>query len=79
MKEQITIRLYETREQRACCGAQAYRAADDVVGWNYQRGDQIGLQDCNGGFLMGGIDHVDPTIHEDQTGRFRLATVWTQD
>ena len=79
MKEKITIRLYENPEHPACCDAEHYCPSDDVRGWNYDRGDQIGLEERDGGFLMGGIDHIHEEIHQDETGRFRIAEVWTLD
>jgi hypothetical protein len=79
MNEKVTIRLYEHPQQGACCESAAYSADEEVKGWNYQRGDQIGLHEREGGFLMGGIDHIDSAVREDGTGRYKVATVWTLD
>lgn len=79
MKEMITLRLYEQPHQPATCDAEHYCPAEDVRGWDYARGDQIGLQERDGGYLMAGIDHIDPAIHEDGTGRYRVAVAWTLD
>jgi hypothetical protein len=79
MKEKVAIRLYEQAHQGACCESAQYFPAVEVRGWNYQRGDQIGLHEREGGFLMGAIDHIDPAVREDETGRYKLATIWTLD
>lgn len=79
MKEQVAIRLYENPAQRAQCQARHYRVADGVAGWDFGRGDSVGLEDCDGGYLMGVIDHVGPAVHEDSIGRYRIAELWTQD
>jgi hypothetical protein len=79
MKEKVTIRLYENPGQRACCTSEHYCPAEEITGWNYQRGDQIGLNEREGGYLMAGIDHIGPDVLEDETGRYKLATVWTLD
>lgn len=75
----VTIRLYEQPHTCDRCDVQPYRTTEEVQGWDYERGDQIGLQERNGGFLMGLIDYVKPEIHEDRTGRYKLAVIWTQD
>ncbi len=79
MKEQVTIRLYQHPDQAARCDGQQYTPAEDVRGWDFQRGDQIGLHERQGGYLMGVIDHLQPETHEDETGSFKLAELWTQD
>lgn len=79
MKEKVTIRLYEHAQQCARCEDHEYRPADEVKGWGYDRGDQIGLFERNGGYLMGVIDHVQPEVHQDEAGRYKLAVLWTQD
>ncbi len=79
MKEKITLRLYESKEQGAVCHAGMYQPDVSVKGWDYARGETIGLTETHGGFLYGVIDEVDPEIHEDQVGRYRLASLWTQD
>ena len=79
MKEQVAIRLYERPPTAALEHPPRYRAADGVAGWDYSAGDQIGLQERDGGFLMGLIDAVDPAVLEDELGRYKAAVVWTQD
>ena len=80
MKEKTLIRLYQGSDQRAAHhGGQHYRPSEDVVGWDFAEGDQIGLCEEDGGYLMGVIDHVEPEVHRDETGEYRLASVWTQD
>ena len=79
MKEEITIRLYEGVRQGACCELASYYPDESIKGWNYQRGDQIGLRERDGGFLMGRIERVDPDIRVDNTGRYKLALLWTLD
>lgn len=79
MKEQITLRLYEQPAQRACCEVARYSPSEDTRGWNYVQGDQIGLHEKNGGYLIGLIDSVDQTVRVDEVGRYRVATAWTQD
>ncbi len=79
MKEKALIRLYEANDQRAAHHAGRYEPSDDVTGWAYEEGDQIGLCEQDGGYLMGILDRIDPKIHHDDTGSYRLATVWTQD
>lgn len=75
----VTIRLYEQPGTCQWCDVQPYRTADDVQGWDFDRGDRLGLLERQGGFLEGVIDHVHPEIHHDRTGRFKLATIWIQD
>ena len=79
MKEQVAIRLYERPPTGEPAYTSHYRAADDVVGWDYAAGDQIGLHERDGGFLMGLIDSVEPEVLEDATGRYKVAVLWTQD
>ena len=79
MKERVTIRLYEQPTTCDRCDVQPYRTTEDVRDWNYETGDQIGLHERDGGFLMGLIEDVQPEIYEDHTGRYKLAVVWTQD
>ena len=50
-----------------------------MKGWDYDAGDQIGLHEENGGYLMGRIEHIDRTPCEDEAGCYKIATVWTQD
>ena len=79
MKEQVAIRLYERPPTREPEYAPRYRAAEDVKGWDHAAGDQIGLMERDGGFLMGLIDRVEPEVLEDELGRYKVAVVWTQD
>lgn len=79
MKERITLRLYEQPSQRACCEGDRYCASEDVRGWHFQSGDQIGLRERFGGYLMGRIEYIRPEILEDEHGRYHVAEVWTQD
>lgn len=79
MKEQVTIRLYQTADAPAAPHAGPYRPVEDVLGWDYAEGDQIGLYDTGGGYLMGLIDHIDPALCHDDAGCYRVATLWTQD
>ncbi len=80
MKEMVTIRLYEDpRTCQWCDDVLPYRTTEDVQGWDYDRGDRVGLLERKGGFLEGIVDYVEPEIHEDRTGRFKLAVVWLQD
>lgn len=79
MKEMVTVRLYENPPTGEWEDALHYRVSEDVRGWDFERGDQIDLQERNGGFLMGVIDHIEPRIFDDRTGRYKLAVVWTQD
>ena len=79
MKEPVTIRLYESRDHLPRCESQEYQLEDTVRGWDYQIGDQIGLRDQHDGFLMARIEQFDPNVQVDQTGRYRLAVIWTLD
>lgn len=79
MKEKVTLRLYEHPDHSACCEMSAYIPDDAVRGWDFNAGDQIGLHEKSGGFLMAGIERVDPQIRTDSTGRYKLATAWTLD
>jgi len=80
MKERVTIRLYERPGGRPPCDVvEQYGPAEEVAGWDYQRGDQIGLRERDGGYLMGGIDQIGPDVFQDQAGRYKLAVVWTLD
>lgn len=79
MKEMTTIRLYERPTRCEWCDGLDFRTTDAVTTWNLGRGDRIPLEERNGGYVEGVIDHVDPEIHTDRTGRFKLAVIWTQD
>jgi hypothetical protein len=79
VKEQITIRLYENPHVHQPVVGDRYLPADQTYGWHYQPGDQIGLLESFGGFLMAGIESIDQKIFEDNTGRYKLAVVWTLD
>jgi hypothetical protein len=79
MKEMITVRFYESPDQRALVPVDRYKAAEDVTGWNYERGDSIGLQEQQGGYLFGIVDEVQAEVCEDDVGCYRIAQVWTQD
>lgn len=79
MEEKVTLRLYEHPQQRACCEMVKYVPDETVRGWDYQQGDQIRLEELDGGFLMGAISHIDPVLREDHQGRYKLATLWTLD
>ncbi len=79
MKEKVTIRLYEDPARRACSELDQYCPGEKVTGWDFQRGQQIELMERQGGFLMATVDHIDDEILRDQTGRYKLAEVWTLD
>ncbi|MCC7350423.1 MAG: hypothetical protein IT446_07630 [Phycisphaerales bacterium] len=79
MKERLTIRLYEKPGIHRPDANECHVVADQTAGWHSQRGEQIGLLDPSGGFLMAGIESIDPEVYEDDTGRFKLAVVWTLD
>ena len=79
MKEQVTIRLYEKPGIHRRDANVRYSPADETSGWQYQRGDQIGLLEQSGGYLMAGIVSIGPEVFEDNSGRYKLAVVWTMD
>ncbi len=79
MKEMTTIRLYERPARCEWCDALEFRTTEAVRDWNLSRGDRVPLEERKGGYVEGVIDHVQPEIHEDRTGRFKLAVVWIQD
>ncbi len=79
MKEKITLRLYENKNRCAACATTQYTPSEDVRGWDYSTGDQIGLSERTGGYLMAGLDEIGQEILEDETGRYKLATAWTMD
>lgn len=79
MKEQITLRLYEDCNQCAAGQAGRYKPDETVKGWDYQRGETIPVVDDGGGFLYAVIDHIANETSEDEQGKYRVATAWTQD
>ena len=79
MKEQTTIRLYEDPAVPTACDDARYEA-DDLKGWNVERGDTVPLTEREGGRLFAVIDHVEEQVHTDDDGhRYKTAVVWTQD
>lgn len=79
MKELTTIRLYDRPTRCEWCDGQDFRTTEAVTHWNLERGDRVPLEERNGGYVEGVIDHVQPDIHDDHTGRFKLADIWIQD
>jgi hypothetical protein len=71
--------LYESRDHKPRCESAEYQLDDAVRGWDYQIGDQIGLRDEHDGFLMAGIGQIEPAVQVDETGRYRVAVIWTLD
>ena len=79
MKEEITLRLYEDQGTRAQRHAGRYEPAEEVCGWNYDTGVTIPIEEQEGGHLFAVLDKIDEQVHEDDTGRYRIATAWVQD
>lgn len=79
MKEMTTIRLYERPTRCEWCDGLDFRTNETVTTWNLERGDTVPLEERLGGYVEGVIDQVLPEIHDDRTGRYKLATIWIQD
>lgn len=79
MNDPVTIRLYEDPTRNAARHTGPYHPAG-VAGWDLGVGDDLGLEDDFGGYLLGTITRLDPAPHTDpDAGRYRIAVVVPKD
>ena len=79
MNDPVPLRLYEDPGRPADAHPGAYRPARPD-GWDHVVGEDIGVEDVRGGYIVGTITTIDPQIHTDPDGaRYRIATVLLKD
>ena len=79
MNELITVRFYENQEMGFEIASTCHYKPVEVSGWDVSVGDTIELHDEHGGYTFGTIDWIDPAIHEDESGQYRVANLILED
>ena len=79
MNEVITIRLYEDQERMGDVQSGTHYKLVGEMGWDVSVGDSVELHDDHGGDTFGTIEQIDPAIHEDEAGQYRVANLILED